>query len=541
MTQPWWRGAIIYQVYPRSFLDTDGDGVGDLAGIAARLDYIAALGVDAVWISPFFKSPMRDFGYDVADYREVDPLFGTNEDFRTILKGAHERGLKVMIDMVLAHTSEEHPWFKESRSSRDNPKAAWYVWADAKPDGAPPNNWQSVFGGPSWQWDTRRHQYYLHHFLKSQPNLDWHNPEVVEAMLEEVRFWLEHGVDGLRLDAITTLMHDPQLRDNPPAAKDTARDIGVTLLSPFTMQEHVHDRDHADMLKIFGRLRALTDRYPDHFTMGEIGDVDTITAIAKYTQGTDRLHSGYTFQLTRPEFGAGRLVSVIARKEEALGDGWPTWSFGNHDTSRIVSRWGGLPRLSGDPDALARLLMACLLTLRGSVCIYQGEELGLTQADIPFEQLVDPWGIEFWPHYKGRDGCRTPMPWRGDAPHGGFTTGTPWLPVPQDHLARAVDRQEKDPASVLAAYRRFIAWRKGEPALRTGSIHLLALPDPAFGLVREGDGRRVLCAFNLSNAPVETALEGGWAPLDGHGFNGARLADGRLRLPAFGAFFAAGA
>ncbi|MDX1655860.1 MAG: alpha-glucosidase family protein [Candidatus Competibacteraceae bacterium] len=536
-SQPWWRGAVIYQLYPRSFFDSNGDGIGDLPGILAKLDYISSLGVDALWISPFFKSPMKDYGYDVADYRTVDPMFGSNEDFEQLIGAAHERGLKVMVDMVLAHTSDQHPWFQESRQSRTNPKADWYVWVDPRPDGSPPNNWLSVFGGPSWKWEPRRRQYYLHHFLEVQPNLDWHNPQVVEAMLGEVEFWLERGVDGLRLDAITTLLHDPQLRDNPPASAEGSGEGMATRDMPHTYQEHRYDRDHPDIMERFAQLRVLVDRYPDRFMLGEIADVDSIIATARYTQGDSALHTGYTFQMIKDQFGVELMRRVIGRFEDELGSGWATHAFGNHDCKRVVSRWGTLPHLEGDRAGLAKMLMACLLSLRGSICVYQGEELGLTEADLPLEALRDPWGIDFYPVFKGRDGCRTPMPWSHDPQRGGFTTATPWLPVWHEHLALCVERQEADPDSVLNAYRRFLAWRKQHPALITGDKLLLDTPEPIYAFERHHPDERLLCVFNLSNGPVEMPMTRGWQPITGHGFEAA-FDDRTLSLPPFGVFFA---
>ena len=535
---PWWRGAVIYQIYPRSFLDTNGDGIGDLPGVIAGLDYIRDLGVDAVWLSPFFASPMRDHGYDVSDYRRVDPMFGADADFDRLLAEAHRRGLKVIIDMVLPHTSDQHPWFIESRGSRDNPRADWYVWADPRPDGAPPNNWLSVFGGPSWQWEPRRRQYYLHHFLRSQPNLDWRNPAVVDAMADNIRFWMDKGVDGLRLDAITTLISDRDLRDNPAVPPAEARfDLGGLAGSPFVLQDHVFDRDRPEILDVFARLRAELDRYPDRYMMAEVADVDAAIVGAKYTRGETLLHSFYGFQLTRQELSAELLHRVVSHAEAHLADGWMTYTLGNHDTPRAVTRFGGLPHLSGDPDRLARLLMAFVLSLRGGACIYQGDELGLPESELTREQLCDPWGIEFWPDFKGRDGCRTPIPWRAGAPHAGFTTGAPWLPVPGDHHRLAIDQQERDPGSLLHAYRRFLAFRRLHPALVAGRKELRRSEGPLFALERASGPSRVLCVFNLSNRPEQLPLEPGWTPLEGHGFEAAF--DGHtLALPPFGAFFA---
>jgi alpha-glucosidase len=540
MAHPWWRGAIIYQVYPRSFLDTDGDGIGDLAGVRARLDHIAGLGVDAVWLSPFYRSPMKDFGYDVADHCAVDPALGSLADFDALLADAHARGLRVIVDLVLPHTSDQHRWFQESRSSRDNPRADWYVWADPKPDGTPPNNWLSVFGGSAWQWEARRGQYYLHHFLRAQPNLNWHEPEVVDAMLGEARFWLERGVDGFRLDAITTLVHDPQLRDNPPEdLTQPSLDLPGPVFSPFRLQTHLHDRDQPQILGLLERLRALVDQY-GAFTMGEVADVDSAAATARYTGGTRRLHTAYSFQLTHDEFGVDRFRRVVRAFEAAIGDGWTTYAFSNHDVPRVVSRWERLPELSGDRAALARLLFACLFTMRGNACLYQGEELGLTETGLPLERLVDPWGVEFAPLFMGRDGCRTPMPWRAADHAAGFTSGEPWLPIPDEHRRLAVDAQDGDPSSVLAACRRLLGFRKAHPALVVGSLALRESASPVWAVERAEADERVLCVFNLSNRPASWTIEpaGTWRPLDGHGFT-SRLEGGTVHLPAFGAFFAA--
>jgi len=535
MDHPWWRGAIIYQIYPRSFRDSNGDGIGDLPGIIAGLDHVAELGVDAIWISPFFRSPMKDYGYDVADYRSVDPIFGTDADADRLIAAAHERGLRVLIDLVLPHSSDQHPWFVESRSSRDNPKADWYVWADAKPDGSPPNNWLAVFGGPSWQWEVRRQQYYLHHFLREQPNLNWHNPAVADAMLAEARSWLDRGVDGFRLDAISTLVHDPLLPDNPARDRTEASfDTTGPVFSPYRYQDHVFDRDQPLLLTMLERVRALVEPY-GAFTMGEIGDVDSVGATARYT-AAGRLHTGYNFMLTQPVFGADHLRSVVRAFEAQVIGGWTTYAFSNHDVPRAVSRWGSLPELSGDREALAVMLLACLFSLRGSVCLYQGEELGLTESVVPHERMKDPWGLEFWPLFPGRDGSRTPIPWQGGAPSAGFTAGTPWLPMPDEHRAMAVDAQAADPRSVLARCRQLLRFRRAHPALRTGSLALRDAPAPIWAFERRDDAERILCAINLSNQPASWPLEDGWTPLDGHGFT-SRIEGGRLHLPAFGAFF----
>lgn len=383
---PWWRGAVIYQIYPRSYLDANGDGVGDLPGIIERLDHIAALGVDAIWISPFFKSPMADFGYDIADYRDVDPLFGSLDDFDRLLAKAHGLGLKVMIDQVLSHTSIEHAWFRESRQDRSNPKADWYVWADPREDGTPPNNWLSLFGGGAWQWEPRREQYYLHNFLVDQPDLNFHHPDVQQATLDNVRFWLDRGVDGFRLDAINFCFHDAQLRDNPPKPADKRVGRGFSPDNPYAYQYHYYNNTQPENLPFLERLRALLDEYPGAVSLGEISSEDSLATTAEYTRD-GRLHMGYSFELLVDDYSAAYIRDTVSRLEAAMTEGWPCWAVSNHDVERAVSRWGGHP---ADPR-LARMLVALLCSLRGSVCLYQGEELGLPR-----------------PRYRSRP-CRTPM------------------------------------------------------------------------------------------------------------------------------------
>lgn len=529
---PWWREAIIYQVYPRSFLDTNGDGVGDLPGITAKLDYIASLGVDIVWISPFFKSPMKDFGYDVSDYCDVDPLFGTLADFDALIAKAHSVGLKIMIDQVMSHTAEEHPWFAESRKSRDNPKADWYVWSDPLPDGNPPNNWLSVFGGSSWQWDSRRKQYYLHNFLASQPDMNFHNPAVQQAHLDSLRFWLERGVDGVRMDACNFHFHDTSLRSNPPAVnRDTAT---VSDVNPYGMQSHIYDKTRPENLEFLRKIRALLNEY-DAISIGEVGADDALGTMAEYTADGDKLHMAYSFNLLTPSFTAAYIRAQVEEFEARVKGGWASWSVGNHDVARVMSRWGG-----EHPDpAFARLVLAMQLSLKGTPCLYQGDELALTEADVPFELLQDPYGITFWPEFKGRDGCRTPMPWDAAAPNAGFTTGKPWLPVAEPHIAAAPSVQENDPESTLNAARRLIAWRRQQPQLTRGDIMFFDAPEPVLALRRNVEGMPDLVAiFNLGPAPVSFDLPqaAGCTAMEGHGLAGS--VDGtRVTLPAFGGWF----
>ncbi|MEJ2802709.1 alpha-amylase family glycosyl hydrolase [Comamonadaceae bacterium PP-2] len=471
----WWRGAVIYQIYPRSFQDSDGDGVGDLPGVLQRLDHIAALGADAVWISPFFKSPMKDFGYDVADYRRIDPLFGTLADFDAVLAKAHALGLRVMIDQVLSHTSDQHAWFQQSRASRDNPNADWYVWADARADGTPPNNWLSVFGGSAWTWDARRRQYYLHQFLAEQPDLNFHNPAVRAQLLDEVRFWCERGVDGFRFDACNHQFSDVQLRDNPPARAGEVVST-VSADNPYAMQRHLYDKSRPENLPFLEELRAVLDVH-GAAAMGEVGDEDAPPIMAAYTASGLRLHMAYSFALVTRDGSAAHIRHEVERLTAALArtGGWGCWAFSNHDSERVATRWA-LPQADGTAGlpqpAQCRMLWALLSALPGSVCVYQGEELGLPQADVPFELLQDPYGKAFWPEFKGRDGCRTPMPWQRDAVHGGFTAAQamPWLPMPAEHRALAVDVQAAQPDSMLRFASQWLAWRRTQPLLRSGGI-----------------------------------------------------------------------
>lgn len=494
----WWRGGVIYQIYPRSYADSNGDGIGDLNGITAKLPYVASLGVDAIWLSPIFKSPMKDFGYDVSDYCDIDPMFGTLDDFKALVARAHELGLKVMIDQVLSHTSDAHPWFAESRASRTHAKADWYVWADAKDDGSPPNNWLSIFGGSAWQWDTRRRQYYLHNFLASQPDLNFHCEAVQQALLDTVRFWLEIGVDGYRLDTANFYFHDAELRDNPPRGAPTdPNDV-----NPYSWQWHQFDKTRPENLGFLRKLRALVDQYPNTTMVGEIGSDDSIATIAEYTEGGDKLHMAYSFDLLGRNSSARFLHDVQTRFAEKGGDGWPCWALSNHDVNRLATRWGD-GQANPAKLRLAALMQMCL---RGSPCIYQGDELALPEAELAFEDLRDPPGITMWPEYKGRDGCRTPMPWLGDAEDLGFGATRPWLPLTQAYRPLAVDKQHADPDSHLHYYRDLLAWRKQQAVLIGGDQTLMPADEQVLAWVRQQGAERVLCVFNFSAQPAVWAV-----------------------------------
>ena len=502
---PWWRGAVIYQVYPRSYADINGDGVGDLAGVTAHLDHIASLGVDAVWLSPFFTSPMKDFGYDVADYCGVDPVFGTLDDFDALIAKAHALGLNVIIDQVYAHTSDQHAWFAESRRDRTNPKSDWYVWADAKPDGSPPSNWQSVFGGPAWTWDARRGQYFMHNFLPEQPQLNVRHPAVQDALLEAARFWLDRGVDGFRLDAINFAMHDPALTDNPPLPPGLGKRT-----RPFDFQDKLHNQSQAGMLPFMERLRALLDTYGERFTVAEIPGDHAEQEMRDYT-APGRLSSAYSFLYLY----ADALTPDLVRAGNAMwsgsdGEGWPSWAFSNHDAPRAVSRWAE----GRDREAFARMAMLLLVTLRGNAFVYQGEELALPQAHVPFDRLVDPEAIANWPETLGRDGARTPMPWRSAAPHAGFSTTEPWLPVDPAHLPLAVDVQEADPASMFHVTRRILRLRRAHPALRTGDMRMLDAREPLLAFTRTTADEQLLAVFNLGHAAAKWSVPDGWRVIE---------------------------
>ncbi|MGR3511889.1 MAG: alpha-amylase family glycosyl hydrolase [Paracoccaceae bacterium] len=505
VTDPdWWRGAVIYQIYPRSFQDSNGDGIGDISGIIERLPHVASLNVDAIWLSPFFTSPMLDYGYDVSDYCDVDPMFGTMADFDRMVERAHELGIRIIIDLVLSHTSDQHPWFVESRVNRDNAKSDWYVWADAKPDGTPPNNWLSIFGGSAWEWDTSRMQYYLHNFLREQPDLNFHNMDVQNALLDVARFWLERGVDGFRLDTVNFYTHDKELRDNPALAESDKKSEIAPSVNPYTWQEHKYSKSQPENIEFLKKLRAVMDEFRDITSVGEVGDDQQGLQIqAEYTQGTERLHMCYGFDFLSAPYPTGtRVAEVLNRFNDLAKDSWACWAYSNHDVVRHTTRWS----LSEEAQ---KAYLALLLSLRGSVCLYQGEELGLPEADVAFEDLQDPYGIQFWPKFKGRDGCRTPMVWTSNAEHGGFSSGKPWLPVSETHAAKSADVQTADENSMLNFYRRMIAYRQTHAPLGKGTFEIAAFDDTFFAVIREVQGQRMFVAFNLSDEPRTVDLPGG--------------------------------
>ena len=480
---------------------------------------------------------MRDFGYDVTDYCDVDPMFGTLDDFDALVAEAHRLGLRVMIDSVISHTSDEHPWFKESRASRDNAKADWYVWADAKPDGTPPNNWLSIFGGSAWQWDTRRRQYYLHNFLAEQPDLNFHNRAVQDALLETIRFWLERGVDGFRLDTINFYFHSAGLEDNP-ALPESERNASIApAVNPYNFQDHLYDKSRPENIDFLRRFRALLDEYPAIAAVGEVGDAQRgLEVVAEYTAGNDRVQMCYSFDFLGPEkLSAGKVRSILETFGTVARDGWSCWALSNHDVVRHATRWG---KGEADSHAYLKVISALLMSLRGSVCLYQGEELGLDEAELRFEDLQDPYGIRFWPEFKGRDGCRTPMVWEQGKPNAGFSNGKPWLPVPAAHARAAVDAQDGDPASMLEHYRRFLAFRRSLPAFAKGDIEFLSADGDTLAFTRRQGNEQIVCAFNLGHgqASVDLGSDARLSPLDGHGFE-ADVRDGKIKLGPYQAWF----
>ncbi|MGB0899970.1 MAG: alpha-glucosidase [Psychrobium sp.] len=503
--QVWWRGAVIYQIYPRSFYDANQDGIGDIPGIIQKLDYIASLGVDAIWVSPFFKSPMKDFGYDISDYRDVDPLFGSLDDFDALITRAKQSDIKIIIDQVLSHTSDQHAWFEESRQDKTNPKADWYVWADPKPDGTAPNNWMSIFGGTAWQWEPRRGQYFLHNFLSSQPDLNFHNEDVQKAVLDNVEFWLKRGVGGFRLDAINFCFHDKELRDNPAKPKELRAGRGFSEDNPYAYQYHYFNNTQPENLEFMEQLRQLFDQYDEVVSLGEISSEDSLKDMALYTHNNQRLNMAYSFELLTDDFSAQHIKDTVSSLEAQMTGGWPCWAVSNHDADRVVTRWGK----GKENTQLARMLAAMLGSLKGSICTYQGEELGLPQAELTFEELQDPFGITFWPQFKGRDGCRTPMPWQHDEQQGGFSVEKPWLPVSESHLPLAVNKQDSDESSPLNSYRTFMKWRKAHPALVTGDIEFVSTDDNVLMFIRHcpnASMEKILCVFNFNEHSADVEL-----------------------------------
>ena len=479
----WWERGIIYQIYPRSFMDSNGDGIGDLAGIRAKLDYLQWLGVDAIWISPFYPSPMADFGYDISNYTDIDPIFGSLNDFDALLADAHGRGLKLLLDYVPNHTSDRHPWFLDARSSRNSAKRDWYIWRDPKPDGGPPNNWLSNFGGGAWEWEPTTGQYYYHAFLKEQPDLNWRNPEVQDAMLKVLRFWLDRGVDGFRVDVMHHLVKDSEFRDNPPNP-DWRPDMG-----PYRKLLTTYTADLPEVQEIVAKFRSIVEEYDDRMLVGEIY-LPVERLMAYYgASGKGGAHLPFNFQLIRLPWNAREITAAVERYEALLPSyAWPNWVLGNHDKSRVATRVG---------PAQARVAAMLLLTLRGTPTMYYGDEIGMHDVQIPADKVRDPFEKNVPGLGLGRDPERTPMQWSGNE-HAGFTGGIPWLPIAADHQAVNVARERNEPTSILALYHRLIELRRAEPALSVGEFAPLPAGEDLMAYVRKANERRLLIVLNLS-------------------------------------------
>jgi alpha-glucosidase len=491
MNYEWWQRGVIYQVYPRSFQDSNGDGIGDLPGILRRLDYLAGLGADALWLSPVYPSPMADFGYDVADYTNIHPMFGTLEDFDRLTAELKRRGMRIILDFVPNHTSERHPWFQQSRSSRDNPKRDWYLWHDASADGGPPNNWLSHFGGGAWEWDESTGQYYYHAFLKEQPDLNWRNPEVRAAMHSVLRFWLERGVDGFRVDVLWLLIKDDQWRDNPlnpdylPGAP------------PNHSQIPLYTADRPEVQDVVAGLRRVLDEFPDRVLIGEIY-LPVERLVAYYGAKLSGAQLPFNFQLLQSAWNARGIAALIDRYESVLPPGgWPNWVIGNHDTPRIASRVG-LPQ--------ARIAALLLLTLRGTPTMYYGDELGMLNVPIPADRVQDPFEKNVPGLGLGRDPCRTPMQWDA-SPHAGFSKSAPWLPLSDDYVAVNVQAEDVDATSLLTLNRKLLHLRKMHPALSVGSYDAVATTGDLLAYIRRAGDEAFLIALNLGEAPYELSLE----------------------------------
>lgn len=525
----WWKNGIIYQIYPRSFQDSNGDGIGDLPGIIQHLDYLRDLGVDGIWMSPVNPSPDVDFGYDVSDYHTIDPKFGNLQDFEHLLQEAHKRGLHIIMDLVLSHSSDQHRWFQESRKSRNNPYSDWYMWRDPAPDGGKPNNWASMFGGEAWEFDESRGQYYYHMFNKHQPDLNWRNPEVRSAMLDVFRYWLDKGVDGFRLDVFNNYYQDALFRDNPRSQGFSVR----KLLRKFDAYDHIYDTNQPEMIGVVEDIRKILDNYPERYVVGETFLVDTVTA--RTYIGAKRLHAGFDYAFCNSPFNARAYGKEIQYWDALHGDeDWPNYFFNNHDTTRSTTRFS-----KGEGDAIPRLLLAMQLTVRGTPYLYYGEEIGMRDVTLTRSQIQDPVGKQYWPFNKGRDGCRSPMQWSAKQ-NAGFTTGGPWLPVNKDYTVRNVESQLSSPASTLAFYKQLIQLRRAHPALHAGRLEMVQVDNEDLLVYqRQAGNEKILIVLNFSNEintfQLPTQDFNKWELLyAGNEPITSQMAENHLNLPAYG-------
>lgn len=519
----WWKHGVLYQIYPRSFFDSNGDGIGDIPGITQKLDYIAALGVDGIWLSPINTSPMYDFGYDISDYRAIDPVFGADGDFQRLIEEAHARGIRIIMDLVVNHTSHLHPWFIESRASKDNPKRDWYIWRDGI-NGEPPNNWMAAFGGRAWEWDSETGQYYLHSFLKEQPDVNWRNERLKKAIFGEIRYWLDRGVDGFRLDVVNQFVKDDRFRSNPFTIGPRPR--------PYDMQRHLYDRNRPELHGILREFRALLDRYHERMSVGEINAEppgDTVLAASYLGSGDDELHLAFDFSLLFTKWSARRFFEVLKKWDGLIpAKGWPCYVLSNHDQPRAISRYAS----GNDTMKRAKVAAAMLLTLRGTPFIYYGEEIGMENGRLRRKEIVDPLGKKYWPFHPGRDPERTPMQW-DSSPHAGFSAAAPWLPINPDYREINVERSLRDPGSLLNFYKELIKLRREKPALNRGGWRAAAgMTGDVLGYFRETERQSVFVALNFSRATqaiAATGSDGIWKALfsthkpSGDCFSGLRM------------------
>lgn len=519
----WWKHGVLYQIYPRSFFDSNGDGIGDIPGITQKLDYIAALGVDGIWLSPINTSPMYDFGYDISDYRAIDPVFGADGDFQRLIEEAHARGIRIIMDLVVNHTSHLHPWFIESRASKDNPKRDWYIWRDGI-NGEPPNNWMAAFGGRAWEWDSETGQYYLHSFLKEQPDVNWRNERLKKAIFGEIRYWLDRGVDGFRLDVVNQFVKDDRFRSNPFTIGPRPR--------PYDMQRHLYDRNRPELHGILREFRALLDRYHERMSVGEINAEppgDPVLAASYLGSGDDELHLAFDFSLLFTKWSARRFFEVLKKWDGLIpAKGWPCYVLSNHDQPRAISRYAS----GNDTMKRAKVAAAMLLTLRGTPFIYYGEEIGMKNGRLRRKEIVDPLGKKYWPFHPGRDPERTPMQW-DSSPHAGFSAAAPWLPTNPDYREINVERSLRDPGSLLNFYKELIKLRREKPALNRGGWRAAAgMTGDVLGYFRETERQSIFVALNFSRATqaiAATGSDGIWKALfsthkpSGDCFSGLRM------------------
>ena len=535
----WWKSAVLYQIYPRSFYDADNNGIGDLAGVTQKLDYLndgkgGGLGVDAIWLSPFFKSPMKDFGYDVSDFYDIDPIFGTMKDLDKMVESAHRRGIKILVDLVLNHCSDQHPWFWESKKDRSNPKADWFVWKEKGADGNPPNNWLGVFGGSAWEYDFNRDQYYLHSFLKEQPDLNWYNEEVREAIRDIIRFWTKKGIDGFRLDTVNYYAYDQELRDNPKLPKDH-QSIENREGVDYDQYEACFSKDRPENFDCLKLIRTTINENSSHVTtVGEIGGIQKLDQLIKlassYVTGGQHLHMAYTFSMLRAKIDAASFSHILDLTEKYIGDGWPCWSMGNHDCTRVRSR----SETQKGIDWFHENLMLLLLCLRGTPIIYYGDELGMREYAIKKDELRDPFGITYWPGYVGRDGCRTPFPWSHGKHAQGFNeSAKPWLPANSDV---SLDQQEKISDSMFALTKEMIKIRKKHMALAIGDFRKIQTEGNMLAFQRKHKKEVIKVVCNFGELPKVLEIDSKhWQPMPIRSFqrNGS-LSENGLEIPAHG-------